>query len=38
MPIMDYAEGGNLHNYLQKNFMSITWNNKLKILKDIAYG
>ena len=25
MLIMEYANGGNLHNYLQKNFRNITW-------------
>jgi hypothetical protein len=35
---MNYANGGNLHNYLQKDFMSITWDNKLNILEDIMLG
>ena len=30
MLIMEYANGGNLHNYLQKNFRNISWENKLK--------
>lgn len=38
MLIMEYANGGNLHNYLQKNFTNITWEMKLKILSYIAKG
>ena len=38
MLIMNYASGGNLHNYLQKNFNEITWKEKLKILSDISIG
>ncbi|EXX68273.1 Sps1p [Rhizophagus irregularis DAOM 197198w] len=35
---MTYANGGNLHGYLQKNFVNITWPNKVKILLDISLG
>ena len=38
MLIMEYANGGNLHNYLQKNFINITWKQKLTILRDISLG
>ncbi|CAB4403454.1 unnamed protein product [Rhizophagus irregularis] len=38
MFIMEYAYGGNLHNYLQKNFTEIKWEKKLRILVDIALG
>ncbi|RIA91109.1 kinase-like domain-containing protein [Glomus cerebriforme] len=35
---MKYADGGNLHNYLQKNFKNITWKEKLEILLQISNG
>ena len=38
MLIMNYASGGNLHNYLQKNFVDITWDIKLYILWQISDG
>jgi serine/threonine protein kinase len=38
MLVMKYASGGNLHNYLQKNFNGITWNKKLHILWKISEG
>jgi serine/threonine protein kinase len=38
MLIMEYAGGGNLHNYLQKNFMNIKWNTKLAVLIQISDG
>ncbi|GET58889.1 kinase-like domain-containing protein [Rhizophagus irregularis DAOM 181602=DAOM 197198] len=38
MLIMEYANGGNLHNYLQKNFMNISWSEKLYILWKITEG
>ncbi|RIA91514.1 kinase-like domain-containing protein [Glomus cerebriforme] len=38
MLIMEYANGGNLHNYLQKNFVDITWKKKLYILWKISEG
>jgi hypothetical protein len=38
MLIMGYADGGTLHDYLQKNFTNITWDDKLVILKYIAHG
>lgn len=38
MLIMDYAEGGDLHSYLKKNFINITWNDKLNIIEGISFG
>ena len=38
MLLMKYANGGNLHNYLQENFRNITWKQKLNILWDISEG
>ena len=38
MLIMDYANNGDLHNYLQKDFANITWNKKLDILLSISMG
>jgi hypothetical protein len=38
MLVMEYASGGNLHNYLQSNFVNITWNKKLRILWNISEG
>ncbi|RIA90649.1 kinase-like domain-containing protein [Glomus cerebriforme] len=35
---MKYASGGDLHNYLQKNFTTITWKEKFLILLDIFRG
>ncbi|RGB27710.1 kinase-like domain-containing protein [Rhizophagus diaphanus] len=38
MIIMQYADGGDLHNYLQNNFKNITWEDKLTILLEISRG
>ncbi|GES85211.1 kinase-like domain-containing protein [Rhizophagus clarus] len=38
MIIMTYADGGNLHDYMQKNFINITWRNKIEILENISRG
>ena len=39
MLMMDYASGGDLHNYLQSNFTNTTWNKiKLGILWNILDG
>ncbi len=38
MLVMKYAEGGNLHDYLQRNFTKITWIRKIEILKQISKG
>jgi hypothetical protein len=38
MLITKYAKDGNLHDYLQKEFVNITWINKLDILWIISIG
>ncbi|UZO21553.1 uncharacterized protein OCT59_013941 [Rhizophagus irregularis] len=38
MIIMQYADGGDLHKYLQTNFKNITWEDKLTILLEISRG
>ena len=38
MLIMEYANEGNLHDYLQKNFVNITWERKIKFLWQISVG
>jgi hypothetical protein len=38
MIIMQYANGGDLNNYLQKNFTNITWKDKLTIMLEISIG
>ncbi len=38
MLMMKYANGGDLHNYLQKNFNNITWKEKLDILSRASNG
>jgi hypothetical protein len=35
---MKYATEGDLHNYLQKHFTTLTWNEKLIILWQITAG
>ncbi|POG61676.1 kinase-like domain-containing protein, partial [Rhizophagus irregularis DAOM 181602=DAOM 197198] len=35
---MEYANGGNLHDYLQNNFINITWKEKSHILAKIITG
>ncbi|GBB98678.1 hypothetical protein RclHR1_00330005 [Rhizophagus clarus] len=37
--VLEYASGGDLHKYLQKNFTKVTWNKqKPEILWDISMG
>ncbi|PKY58207.1 kinase-like protein [Rhizophagus irregularis] len=38
MIIMQYADGGNLYEYLQYNFINITWEDKLTIILEISRG
>ena len=39
MIVMQYASGGDLHNYLREKFTEITWNKqKLSILWQISEG
>ncbi|GBC52738.2 kinase-like domain-containing protein [Rhizophagus irregularis DAOM 181602=DAOM 197198] len=36
--IMQFANGGDLQNYLKENFMNLTWNDKKKLAFQIADG
>ena len=36
--VFDYADNGDLHNYLSKNFKEITWENKITSLYEISFG
>ncbi|CAI2163247.1 13950_t:CDS:2 [Funneliformis geosporum] len=36
--VMEYANGGNLQNYLNHNFKDLTWNDKKKLAFQIADG
>ncbi len=36
MLIMEYADGGNLRQYLSRNFKNMDWNMKLNFAKQIA--
>ncbi|RIB27714.1 kinase-like domain-containing protein [Gigaspora rosea] len=36
MMVFQYANNGNLHNYLRKNFSVLTWQDKLQILNNIS--
>ncbi|GBC26213.2 kinase-like domain-containing protein [Rhizophagus irregularis DAOM 181602=DAOM 197198] len=36
--VMQYANGGDLQNYLKKNFKNLTWNDKKKLAFQIADG
>ncbi|RGB37358.1 kinase-like domain-containing protein [Rhizophagus diaphanus] len=38
MLVLQYADGGNLHEYLKNNFSNITWKEKLNILHQISMG
>ncbi|RIA83497.1 kinase-like domain-containing protein [Glomus cerebriforme] len=38
MMVMDYANKGNLRQRLNSDFNSLSWSDKLGILRDIAYG
>ena len=38
MLIMEYANNGNLHDYLQKNFVKFTWRRKIGFLRDVSLG
>jgi hypothetical protein len=35
---MQFAEEGDLHNYLKENFTNITWKDKLTIILEISRG
>ena len=36
--VMQYADGGDLENYLKNNFEKLTWNDKKKLAFQIADG
>lgn len=36
--VMPYADGGNLQNYLENNFKSLSWDDKKKLALQIAEG
>ena len=36
--VMQYADGGDLQNYLENNFKNLTWNDKKKLSYQIANG
>ena len=36
--VFEYAENGDLHNHLSKNFKEITWQNKIESLWRISQG
>jgi hypothetical protein len=38
MLVLQYANGGNLHEYLQANFVKITWKEKVEVLFQISIG
>ncbi|RGB27218.1 kinase-like domain-containing protein [Rhizophagus diaphanus] len=38
MFVMEYANGGDLHGYLQNNFIEVSWKDKLSILRYISLG
>jgi serine/threonine protein kinase len=35
---MEYADGGSLRSYLEKNFSRLTWNNKFNMAYQLAYA
>jgi len=35
---MEYADGGNLQSYLEKNFNNLSWDNKKNLTFQIATG
>jgi len=35
---MEYADGGDLQNYLKKNFNNLSWDNKIDLAFQIAKG
>ena len=36
--VMEYADGGDLNNYLSKNFEKLNWNKKIRLALDITNG
>lgn len=35
--VLEYANSENLRDYLKKNFVSLKWNNKVKMALDIRF-
>ncbi|RIB10106.1 kinase-like domain-containing protein [Gigaspora rosea] len=38
MLVLQFANGGNLRDYLKENFSRLQWNDKLRLAKDVAQG
>ncbi|RIB25805.1 kinase-like domain-containing protein, partial [Gigaspora rosea] len=38
MPVLQYANGGNLRKYLKNNFLELQWGDKFRMAKQIAQG
>ncbi|KAF0553696.1 actin-like ATPase domain-containing protein [Gigaspora margarita] len=36
--VLQFADGGNLREYLRKNFTKLQWTNKIRIAKEIVHG
>ncbi|CAJ0840922.1 14187_t:CDS:2 [Entrophospora sp. SA101] len=36
--VIQYANGGSLRQYLQRNHQQLTWNDKIRIVNEIATG
>ena len=36
--VFEYAENGDLHNYLSKNFREVTWKQKIDSVSQISLG
>jgi serine/threonine protein kinase len=36
MLVMEYADGGTLRNYLKKNFINLTWDNKFNMAHQLS--
>jgi serine/threonine protein kinase len=36
--VLEYANGGNLRKYLEKNFTSLKWEDKIQMALDITSG
>jgi len=36
--VLEFADGGDLRSYLEQNFSSLTWSDKLNMATDIARG
>ena len=36
--VLEFADSGNLRDYLEKSFSSLTWSNKIKMATEITQG